>query len=170
METQLSASLREYIQAIQNVESEHGAVRANEISKKLNVRRSSVTGALKSLADKKLIKYSPYGPIILTSLGRKIAKEEDQRLLTLKKFFVDVLAIYPEDAEESAKLVKRNVPTLLVDRLTQFVKYLDSCPREIVHWSKDAGFRCPPAVCQPSNCHYMIDGIQINSSLEVAKK
>ena len=49
MQVQLSASLREYIHAIRVIESEHGAVKANEIAKKLRVKRSSVTGALKSL-------------------------------------------------------------------------------------------------------------------------
>ena len=169
MQVQLSASLREYIHAIRVIESEHGAVKANEIAKKLRVKRSSVTGALKSLSKRKLIKYSPYGPIILTTIGKKAANEEGQILSTLKKFFIDVLVISPEEAEESAKLVKRNAPHILVDRLTQFVKYLESYPRELVNWSKDLGFSCPPSICKPYNCHNPIRNIGISPSQKETK-
>lgn len=167
---ELSASLREYIHAIHAIESEQGAVKANEIAKKLGVQRSSVTGALKSLTKRKLIKYSPYGPIILTASGKKTAKEEAQRLLTLKKFFIEVLAILPDEAEESAKLVKRNAPPILVDRLTQFVKYLESYPRELVNWSKDLGFYCPPSFCKPDSCHFPVRDMEFPLQLKETKR
>lgn len=157
MPRNLSASLRDYLHTIQKIEAEVGAVRAKEIAKRLNVKRSSVTGALKALAEKKLINYSPYGPITTTQLGKKIAESEEHSFLILKKFFIEVLSIPSDEAAKSAAIIKGRAPSNLVERLTQFVQYLDSCPREIIAWTNDFGFHCPPSICQPGNCHYLID-------------
>jgi DtxR family transcriptional regulator, Mn-dependent transcriptional regulator len=157
MSESLSASLRDYLYTIQKIDAEIGAIRANEIAKRLNVKCSSVTGALRVLAKKKLINYSPYGPITITPDGKIIAKNEEQIFSTLKKFFIEVLSIPTDEAEKSARIIKGSAPSNLLERLTQFVKYLEACPREIISWTNDYGFHCPPSICQPGNCHYIID-------------
>jgi len=50
----LSASLEDYLEAIYHIVREKKAARAKDISKRLGVNRSSVTGALHSLAERKL--------------------------------------------------------------------------------------------------------------------
>jgi DtxR family Mn-dependent transcriptional regulator len=56
----LSASLEDYLEAILRIVQEKQVARAKDVGKRLNVGRSSVTGALHALADRKLINYAPY--------------------------------------------------------------------------------------------------------------
>ena len=48
----LSASMEDYLEAIFHIVSEKQAARAKDIAKRLKVNNSSVTGALRSLAEK----------------------------------------------------------------------------------------------------------------------
>ena len=66
----LSASLEDYLEAIYWATVEHGAARAKEIALRLGVRAASVTGALRTLAEKKFINYAPYELITLTEAGQ----------------------------------------------------------------------------------------------------
>ncbi len=56
----LSASLEDYLEAIFHIEQEKHAARAKDITERLQVSGASVTAALRTLAEKKLINYAPY--------------------------------------------------------------------------------------------------------------
>ena len=58
MAESLSASLEDYLEAIFHIVSEKRVARAKDISKRMHVNRSSVTGAMHSLAKKKLVNYA----------------------------------------------------------------------------------------------------------------
>lgn len=70
----LSESLEDYLEAIYHIVSQKQAARATDISKRLNVNPSSVTGALRSLADKGLVNYAPYDIVTLTAEGSVAAR------------------------------------------------------------------------------------------------
>ena len=59
----LSASQEDYLETIFNLTADSAVARSREIADKLGVTASSVTGALRSLAQKELIHYQPYGYI-----------------------------------------------------------------------------------------------------------
>ncbi len=71
---ELSASLEDYLEAIFQIVRDKQAARAKDISERLKVRRSSVTGALHALADRELINYAPYDLITLTDKGKIVAQ------------------------------------------------------------------------------------------------
>ena len=58
MSAVLSASLEDYLKAIFRIVAVKQAARAKDISARLNVSNSSVTGALRTLADRGLINYA----------------------------------------------------------------------------------------------------------------
>ena len=68
----------------------------------MNVQRASVTGALKALAGRSLINYSPYSFITLTPSGREVAREVIRRHGVLKEFFMNTLQLGAEEAEANA--------------------------------------------------------------------
>ena len=70
MSAVLSASLEDYLKAIFRIVAVKQAARAKDISARLSVSNSSVTGALRTLADRGLINYAPYDLITLTPLGQ----------------------------------------------------------------------------------------------------
>lgn len=71
----ITASLEDYLETIYEIIEEKQGVKAVEVAKRLNVNRSSVTEALKNLANKNLVNYSRYDVISLTPLGIDIAKK-----------------------------------------------------------------------------------------------
>ena len=73
MSVSLSESLEDYLEAIFHIESKKQAARAKDIAQRLNVKNSSVTGALHSLSEKGLINYAPYDLITLTPKGKTVA-------------------------------------------------------------------------------------------------
>jgi len=125
----LSASLEDYIEAIYHIIAEKQVARGKDITARLKVSGASVTEALRSLAKKGLINYAPYEVITLTDAGRTTAEDVVRRHTALKKFFVEVLAIEDEIAEDGACKIEHTAPPEIITRMVDFIKFLEACPR-----------------------------------------
>ncbi len=126
---QLSASLEDYIEAIYHIVAEKQVARGKDISARLNVSGASVTEALRALAKRGLINYAPYEVITITPSGREIAEDVIHRHNTLKQFFTDVLAIEETIAEQGACRIEHAAPPKIIDRMIDFIRFLEVCPR-----------------------------------------
>jgi DtxR family Mn-dependent transcriptional regulator len=135
----LSANMEDYLEAIFHISEEKQAARAKDIADRVQVNKSSVTGALKSLSDKGLVNYVPYDIITLTAKGKKVAAEIVRRHGALKEFFVKILLIDKDEAEEASCRVEHAVSKNIIDRLIHFVEFMEICPRGGQQWLK--GFR-----------------------------
>ncbi|UKI41196.1 MAG: metal-dependent transcriptional regulator [Candidatus Melainabacteria bacterium] len=82
--------MEDYLEAIYLIIEEKQAVKVVEIARFLNVGRSSVTEALKSLASKGLVNYGRYDVLTLTSSGEKIAKKVIKNI----KFYITSLKMF----------------------------------------------------------------------------
>ena len=76
----LSSSLEDYLETIYNEVQKNGFAKVTDISKILNVKKASVTGALNSLTAKKLINYSPYSAITLTAQEKSWQKKSSNAM------------------------------------------------------------------------------------------
>ena len=126
---QLSASLEDYIEAIYHIIAEKQVARGKDISARLNVSGASVTEALRALAKRGLINYAPYEVITITPSGREIAEDVIHRHNTLKQFFTDVLAIEESLAEQGACRIEHAAPQKIINRMVDFIRFLEVCPR-----------------------------------------
>lgn len=131
---QLSASLEDYLEAIYWISTKKGAARGRDLSRHLNVTAASVTGALRSLADLKLVNYAPYELITLTDPGRELAEKVVRRHEVLKDFFTRILWVDEDLAEEAACRLEHGIPADIVDRLVTFTGFAQSCPRAGEDW------------------------------------
>ncbi len=138
----LSASLEDYLEAIFHIEQQKHASRAKDIGERLNVSGASVTAALRTLGEKKLINYAPYDLITLTTRGKAIAEDIVHRHITLREFFVKILGIEETVADEAACKLEHDIPTVVIDRLTQFIEFLKDCPRGGREWLEGFGKYC----------------------------
>ena len=138
----LSASMEDYLEAIYNIIGKKQAVRAKDISKELGVSRSSVTGALHALSDKELINYAPYDTISLTEKGKESAKDIVHKHTVLRDFFVKVLGIEKTVAGESACGMEHEISEVVLERLVQFIKFIDTCPRAGTRWVEVFSYFC----------------------------
>ncbi|MGM0419006.1 MAG: DtxR family transcriptional regulator [Thermodesulfobacteriota bacterium] len=127
--SKLSSSLEDYLETIFQVVSEKQAARAKDIASRLKVNNSSVTGALRTLSDKGLVNYAPYDLITLTKEGNEIAKDIIRRHEALKNFFVKILCVDENISEDAACKMEHAVPKEILDKLIQFVDFLQICPR-----------------------------------------
>jgi DtxR family Mn-dependent transcriptional regulator len=122
----ISASLEDYLETIYEIIEEKQGVKAVEISRRLGVGRSSVTEALKNLADKKLVNYGRYDVISLTPAGEKAAKKVQFRHQALYDFLVKVLDVEFEEAQENACRIEHVISEDVLKRLISFVEFYEN--------------------------------------------
>ena len=115
--------MEDYLEAISNIIKEKQVARVKDISKRLKVNMSSVSGALHILAAKKLINYAPYEIATLTPKGKKIAEDIILRHQTLKKFFVKVLSIDEKLADETACKMEHAMTKKILRRFIKFIRF-----------------------------------------------
>jgi DtxR family Mn-dependent transcriptional regulator len=147
----LSASLEDYLEVIFHLERSNRVARAKDIADQMNVQRASVTGALKALAGRGLINYSPYSFITLTPAGREIAHDVIHRHEALKEFFINTLQLGPEDAEANACRIEHAIDPMAIERLVHFLEFMKICPRTGVDWCDAFARYCKHGV-KTSDC------------------
>jgi DtxR family transcriptional regulator, Mn-dependent transcriptional regulator len=147
----LSASLEDYLRVILHLEESNRVARAKDIADQMSVQRASVTGALKALANRGLINYSPYSHITLTTEGRNIGWDIVRRHETLREFFMSTLQLSPEQAEANACRIEHAIDSIAVDRLVHFLEFLRFCPRTGIDWADAFALFCQRGA-QASSC------------------
>lgn len=125
----LTSALEDYLEAILNLCRFDSTARSRDIAESLNVHKSTVTAALKSLGQLNLIHYAPYEAVSLTPKGRRLAEDVARRHAALRDFFVDVLHVDAEMAEKAACGMEHSVPREIVEKLAQFAAQMRDCPR-----------------------------------------
>lgn len=118
----ISSSLEDYLEAIYEIYSAKQGVKAIDISKKLNVGRSSVTEALKTLAQKELVNYSRYGILSLTKEGENEAKKVIEKHRVLYNFFKNKLKLDETEAQENACRVEHVLSENAFCAMIEFMK------------------------------------------------
>jgi DtxR family Mn-dependent transcriptional regulator len=148
----LSASLENYLEVIYLLIEKNRVARSKDIAAKLEINRSSVTGGLQSLRSRGLINYEPYGFVTLTDEGRGIAANVLHRHNTLKEFFIEVLSIDEEEADETACRMEHGISKNIVNRLMDFAHYFKTCPNAGVQWHEHVGYNCKPELKKERHC------------------
>lgn len=150
-ETKLTASQEDYLEAIYHISAKKMAARAKDISKYLDVRASSVTGALRTLGKFGLVNYAPYDLITLTEEGRVAAEDIVHRHKALEKFLVNVLGVDAIEADKAACKMEHAVPKAIIDRLVKYSEYVEKCPKGGITWSSGFGYYCKHG-CAEEDC------------------
>ena len=148
----LTASQEDYLEAIYHISAKKMAARAKDISRRLEVRASSVTGALRNLSKLGLINYAPYDLITLTGEGRLVAEEIVRRHQALQHFLVNVLGVEQQEADEAACRMEHSVPKSIVDRIVKYAEYVEKCPKGGITWNSGFGYYCKHG-CTEEDCN-----------------
>lgn len=123
-----SASMEDYLEAIAVLSGKEKVVRANQISRALNVKKSSVTSALKKLTATGLVAHEPYGYVELTREGKKLAEGVIRRHRILTRFLTEVLDVDERIAEEDACKIEHIISPMSTERLIEFLEFVEACP------------------------------------------
>ncbi len=119
----ISASLEDYLETIYEIIEEKQGVKAIEISRRLKVGRSSVTEALKNLAEKKLVNYGRYDVISLTPAGERAAREIQFKHQVLYDFLVNILGVNEDEAQNNACRLEHVISENVLKRLILFIEF-----------------------------------------------
>jgi len=138
----ITASMEDYLEAIYHISREHKVARAKQIASRMNVAMSSVTGALRHLAQHGLVNYDPYEYITLTNQGHKIASDVVRRHTSLKSFLVNVLSVSEPLADEAACKMEHAITGEVLERFLCFAKFVEACPRAGTDWIEDFDRYC----------------------------
>ena len=120
----LTASQEDYLEAIWALIWAEGVARVSDIADRLSVSMPSVTGALKMLAQRGLVDYSPHKYVTLTDRGMELAERVSARHKMLRKFLIDVLNVEDKVADDNACRIEHAVDEIVSWKLGCFVEFL----------------------------------------------
>ena len=142
MDNKLTTTQETYLAIVYELEKEHRVARVGSIAKALKVGLSSVSAALKTLADKELLNYSPHSYITLTRKGFNLAQEITERKIALYNFLHKTLALSPDDAERNAHRLEQAIDEKTYSYLLDFINFITTCPRTGEGWCLGFKKRC----------------------------
>jgi DtxR family Mn-dependent transcriptional regulator len=120
----LSASLEDYLETIYKLAGENNITRSRDIAEELGVSRASVTGALRALKDKSMVNYQPYNYISLTKSGRVAAAEIANKHEIIKSFFIDILDVKSDTAQQAACKAEHALGPDIIAKLLSFIEFV----------------------------------------------
>jgi DtxR family Mn-dependent transcriptional regulator len=161
----LSDNLENYLEVILELEKTNKVARVKEIADKLEIQRGSVTGGLKSLAEKGYINYRPYSYITLTSSGQKVAEDISHRHQVIKDFLLKVLKIDPETADDTACKMEHAIDEKTIERLVCFIEYIFTCPRAGEVWIQSFLNFCRADKINTAKCEQCIDDLKVSDDI-----
>jgi len=122
----LSESLEDYLEVILQLERVSRVTRVSEIAEHLKVSRPSVTGALKNLGARGLVVHEPYGHVILTEEGARIAREVERRHIAIRDFLTAVLEVPADTADATACRLEHVMEPEVIARLVSYAEGLEN--------------------------------------------
>nr|WP_205603929.1 transcriptional regulator MntR [Bacillus mesophilus] len=116
--------MEDYLEVIYLILEDKGYARVTDIASSLDVLPSSVTKMLQKLDEKELGIYEKYRGFILTSRGKKIAKDIADKHQTLEDFF-RILEIPSKDIYKEVEGIEHHIgkeTTFCIATLIQFLE------------------------------------------------
>lgn len=114
----------DYVEAIDRLQSELGRCRVVDLAEQFAVSHVTVTKVVARLKRENLVEAAPYGPLTLTSLGRRLAAKSRQRHEVVHEF-LSAIGVSKEIAAMDAEGIEHHVSPETLEslrRLTEAIK------------------------------------------------
>lgn len=122
--------MEDYLEAIYNLQVRSQVARVKDIARQMNVKMPSVTGAIRALASKGLVKHQPYESVELTGKGLDKARGIAHRHSAVREFLMSLLQLDEKDAEREACGIEHAIAPDTLDRLLKFVDFVRACTED----------------------------------------
>jgi DtxR family transcriptional regulator, Mn-dependent transcriptional regulator len=122
----ISLHQQEYIETIYTLckSGEHKHAHAKDIAAALNIKMPSVTEALRNLHNMGLINYEVRKAVTLTEIGEKVGVELNKRHQVFSDFFIDILGVDKERAENVACRIEHVIDKEIREVFSEFIDCL----------------------------------------------
>ncbi|MCO8128841.1 metal-dependent transcriptional regulator [Acidimicrobiia bacterium EGI L10123] len=126
----ISKSERELLKAIYRLSQGANQPEAHTgaLADKLGLSPSTITTAIKRLADRGLVDHTPYRGVELTETGSRVAVASIRRHRIVERFLADMLGYAWNEADRLAATFEHELPQEVEDRLFVALDRPDSCP------------------------------------------
>ena len=138
----LTRRLEDYLEAILMLVQRGGVARVRDIAARTGVGMSTVTAALKQLAEMRLVRYDPYEVVTLTPRGEKLGRKIRRKHDTLTDFLIKVLDVNSDRAEENACRMEHVVDEQVLRKLRMLGDFLARRGDEDEDWTKEFSAYC----------------------------
>ncbi len=165
---QLSSSHQNYVKTVWKLHEWSGeAVSASQLADALKLRRSTVSDAIKKLTDQGYFLHSPYGGVVLTDLGQRVALEMVRRHRLIEMFLVHVMKYTWEQVHDEAERLEHAVSDFMVERMDEMLGYPTRDPHGdpipdvngVIHMPNVARF--DQVVAQAASCSLGEEPVQL---------
>lgn len=124
-----SLTVENYIKAIYQIcHASDGHAATGQLATALNVSPGTVTSMLKTLSEGKLVTYTPYEGVRLTSAGSALALRVVRRHRLIELFLVKTLDLSWDEVHEEAEHMEHAVSDRLIDRIDAFLGHPEADP------------------------------------------
>jgi DtxR family transcriptional regulator, Mn-dependent transcriptional regulator len=114
-----TTAVQDYLKTIYLVAAAGDEVTTSAIAERLGVSAPSVTAMVKKLAERKLVRYTPYREIRLTPSGEALAVEVVRHHRLLEAYLHDVLGLSWDEVHEEAEVLEHALSERLEDRIAE---------------------------------------------------
>jgi len=115
-----SPSVEDYVKTIYKLtESSAESVTTGELSGRLGVTASSVSGMIRKLDDAGLVEHPRYGDVALTDAGRRLALDVVRRHRLIELYLVRALGYSWDEVHEEAEVLEHVVSERLLARIAE---------------------------------------------------
>ncbi len=115
-------SVSHHLAAIADLTERHGYARAVDVARHLGITRGSVSLALKSLKQRKLVLEDHNRFLVLSDQGGQIVERIRQRRRLVKRFFQDFLGVDADQADTDACKIEHLLSDEVCERLDAFLQ------------------------------------------------
>lgn len=133
---ELTSSMEDYLEAIYMLEKKNRVARITDIADLLKFKKSSVSKALRVLAEKNLINYEPYKFITLKKKGLIRARKIFSKHKVLTQFCEDILLFDSEVSEEIGCRMEHFISCENLQRFQDLMDFFKQNPDFKKKWLK----------------------------------
>lgn len=126
--------LEDYLEVVYCISAANGVARPSQVVRALGVHKSTVTAALRSLAEKGWINYRPYQSVTLTTEGRRQGSRLAARRAVISGFLQTLLGVAPELAQANARRMMHALDEQVLERIVCFLAFAREHPERCGGW------------------------------------
>ena len=119
----LTPVVEDYLKAIYTIVQKYGQVKTSVLAEHLGLKPSSVTAMLKTLAELKLVVYTPYYGVELTPAGERVALEVVRHHRLIELYLVEALGYSWDEVHEEAEVLEHVISEKLEARIAAHLGY-----------------------------------------------
>jgi DtxR family Mn-dependent transcriptional regulator len=110
------------LEVILKLSDEEKHVRITDIANSLNITKASVTETIDLLIEQDLVTKEKYGPVTLTSKGKREAKKVKKMHKVIYEFLIQSLNVTPETADKDACMIEHVISKETITKMIDFLE------------------------------------------------